>query len=115
MHNLDHRKATARLKILNPDGSPAANQAVRDFNDGCWLKAPSGVVREDNSEKPVYHTLNRLIHGEWETHAELVTDSEGCLSLTGFKGSYLLETAGGKASLRLDGDSARTVRFIRKD
>ena len=88
---------------------------VWDFNDGCWLKAPSGVVREDNSEKPVYHALDRLIHGDWETHTEQVTDSEGCLCFTGFKGSYLLETAGGKASLRLDGDSARTIRFVRKD
>ena len=34
-----------------------------DFNDGCWLRAPSGLVREDNSPKPAYEALKRLIHG----------------------------------------------------
>lgn len=73
-----------------------------DFNDGLWLKAPSGFVKEDNTEKPSYYTLQKLIHGDWETHANLSTDSEGFLSFSGFKGSYTLTADTGTASLSLD-------------
>ena len=76
-----------------------------DFNDGCWLKAPSGFVHEDNSEKPSYSALRQLIHGEWETHETLVTDDYGTLTLTGFKGGYTLRTATGSAEIILDGDT----------
>ena len=75
-----------------------------DFNDGCWLKAPSGFVHEDNSEKPSYHALKKLIHEDWETHETLVTDEEGFLTLTGFRGGYTLRTAAGEAKLALEGD-----------
>ena len=75
-----------------------------DFNDGCWLKAPSGFVREDNSEKPSYHALMKLIHGEWETHETLTTDSEGRLSFTGFKGEYALRSDHGSAVFSLEND-----------
>ncbi len=75
-----------------------------DFNDGCWLKAPSGFVREDNSEKPSYHALMKLIHGEWETHETLTTDSEGRLSFTGFKGEYALRSDHGSAAFSLGND-----------
>ena len=72
-----------------------------DFNDGCWLKAPSGFVREDNSEKPSYYALQKLIHGDWETHRTLTTDANGCLSFTGFKGGYALKADGKTAKLDL--------------
>ena len=73
-----------------------------DFNDGLWLKAPSGFVKEDNTEKPSYYALQKLIHGDWETHANLSTDSEGFLSFSGFKGSYTLTADTGTAFLSLD-------------
>ena len=82
-----------------------------DFNDGCWLKAPSGFVREDNSEKPSYYALKNLIHGEWETHETLATDAEGKLIFTGFKGGYLLETDHGSARLELNGDLSAQLRL----
>ena len=75
-----------------------------DFNDGCWLKAPSGFVHEDNSLKPSYEALRRLIHGEWETHETLVTDQEGFLCFSGFKGDYAVRTDAGKAGFTLDGN-----------
>ena len=75
-----------------------------DFNDGCWLKAPSGFVREDNSEKPSYGALRDLIHGAWETHETLSTDERGFLSFTGFKGSYTIRSEAGSADLDLHGD-----------
>ena len=76
-----------------------------DFNDGCWLKAPSGFVHEDNSEKPSYYALQKLIHGEWETHETLVSDDNGIITLTGFKGGYTLRTAAGSVEITLDGDT----------
>ena len=75
-----------------------------DFNDGCWLKAPSGFVHEDNSLKPSYEALKQLIHGDWETHETLITDAEGCLSFTGFKGGYTVRTDVGSAGFTLDKD-----------
>ena len=72
-----------------------------DFNDGCWLKAPSGFVRQDNSEKPSYYALQKLIHGDWETHEQLTTDGEGFVSFSGFKGGYALTVDGKKASFDL--------------
>ena len=82
-----------------------------DFNDGCWLKAPSGFVREDNSEKPSYHELKKLIHETWETHETVTTDAEGCLSFTGFKGGYTLQSAAGTASFELFGSLDTQVKL----
>lgn len=75
-----------------------------DFNDGCWLKAPSGFVREDNSIKPSYEALRSLIHGDWETHETLTTDAQGCLSFIGFKGGYTVRTDAGSAGFTLEDD-----------
>nr|AHF26413.1 xylanase [uncultured bacterium Contig1468_n_1482_cl] len=73
-----------------------------DFNDGCWLKAPSGFVHQDNSEKPSYHALNSLIHGAWETHETLTADEDGRVSFTGFKGNYTVQADTGSAAFTLD-------------
>ena len=83
-----------------------------DFNDGCWLKAPSGFVHADNTEKPSYYALQQLIHTEWETHETMATDSEGFLSFSGFKGNYVLSTPHGSAALSLNKniDSELTVK-----
>ncbi|MBO4885609.1 MAG: endo-1,4-beta-xylanase [Clostridia bacterium] len=80
-----------------------------DFSDGCWLRAPSGLVREDNSEKPAYRALERLIHGEWETHLDLMTDGEGRASFTGFRGTYALTDGDASAAFGLDGDAELTL------
>ena len=82
-----------------------------DFNDGCWLKAPSGFVHEDNTEKPSYHALKQLIHGDWETHAALVTDENGFVSFSGFKGDYELKTAAGSAAFSLSENLEDTLRL----
>ena len=82
-----------------------------DFNDGCWLNAPSGLVRADNSEKPAYRALRELIHGAWETHETQVTDDEGWLTVKGFRGGYTLRTQGGSAALTLPEDGVRSLRL----
>ena len=43
------------------------------------------------------------IHGSWETHEAMVTDGEGRIAFTGFKGSYALEANGRKAVFALNG------------
>ena len=83
-----------------------------DFYDGCWLKAPSGLVREDNSEKPSYLALQNLIHGEWETHETLTTDENGCLSFTGFQGDYTIRTDLGCARLTLGQDVHKALTLV---
>ena len=80
-----------------------------DFTDECWLNAPAGLLRADNSEKPVYHTLQSLIHGEWETHAQLVTDADGYVTFSGFKGGYALTVDGRTASAQLVADADQTI------
>ena len=80
-----------------------------DFNDGCWLKAPSGFVHEDNSLKPSYEALRELIHGTWETHENLVTDANGFLSFSGFRGDYTVQAAGGSARFTLDRDQDKQL------
>lgn len=74
-----------------------------DFNDGCWLGAPSGFVHQDNSEKPSYAALHKLIHDTWETHTTLITDENGDLRFTGYRGGYTLKALSGTASFRLEG------------
>lgn len=80
-----------------------------DFTDGCWLGAPSGLLRRDGTEKPAYAALKGLIHGEWETREHLVTDADGRLTFTGFKGGYAVEAAGRRASLTLEEDAETTL------
>ncbi|MBR6028672.1 MAG: endo-1,4-beta-xylanase [Clostridia bacterium] len=82
-----------------------------DFSDGGWLKAPSGLVRADGSEKPAYRALKRLIHGDWETHETLTTDGEGWLRFTGFRGNYSLKTDQGSAAITLDRDMEDRVQL----
>ena len=80
-----------------------------DFTDGCWLHAPSGVLREDNSIKPAYEALMNLIHGEWETRLDLVTDSEGRLDFSGFKGNYEVISETGSAVFSLNAPVNETL------
>ena len=80
-----------------------------DFTDGCWLGAPSGLLRQDNSVKPAYEALKALIHGDWETHTQLTTDAEGRLDFTGFKGNYTLSCGSEKASISLSQDTCQSV------
>lgn len=65
------------------------------LNDGGWLKAPSGLVRLDQSPKPAYDALHKLIKGEWWTKpTELTTDAAGQIRFTGTLGEYAIECAG---------------------
>jgi len=70
--------------------------------DGGWLKAPGGLLHEDNSVKPVFTELEKKIKGEWMTKADLSTGASGELNFEGFRGGYELECDGKKAAFTLD-------------
>ena len=72
-----------------------------DFTDGGWLHAPSGIIHEDGTPKPAYFALKKLIHGEWETHVQAVTDQNGQVVLKGFRGGYELTSGSGHAAFTL--------------
>lgn len=69
---------------------------IWDFTDGAWLNAPSGVLRRDNSEKPVYDMLKNLIKNQWHSAGTAKSDANGNITIEGFKGVYQLETMNGE-------------------
>ena len=83
-----------------------------DFADGMWLKAPSGMIHEDNTIKPVYRRLKEIIRGEWWTDIEVCTDENGIVALEGFKGEYVLENGEKKAELTLTGTKSEEIELL---
>ncbi len=75
-----------------------------DYRDGAWLKAPSGFIRLDNSLKPSYKMLKKLIRQEWWTDTDVTTDSEGYAGLEAFKGQYRFEAKEGICESVLNDD-----------
>lgn len=73
-----------------------------DFTDGAWLKAPSGFLRLDNTEKPAYFKLKELIHEKWITDETIKTDDLGGVDFHGYRGDYTVTVDGKEASFKLD-------------
>ena len=58
-------------------------------NDGGWLKAPSGLLRLDDSTKPAYEILRRLVKKDWWLEeTECPVDADGSVAFTGAPGTY---------------------------
>lgn len=72
------------------------------LTDGGWLKAPAGFVTMDGRVKPIYEELHKLIKGEWFTKLNGVTDNDGNIEVTGFKGDYKAEFEGGSITFTID-------------
>ena len=75
-----------------------------DFADGAWLHAPSGLIREDNTCKPSYYELQRLIKEEWTSKGTVKTDENGYAEISGFKGEYEVSANQGQATVTIDND-----------
>jgi hypothetical protein len=74
-----------------------------DLSDGGWLNAPAGLLRKDQSPKPAYLELLKLVKGEWWLPpTKLTTDANGQLSFTGFLGEYQLSLEKQKATFALE-------------
>ncbi len=62
-----------------------------DMTDGGWLNAPAGLLRQDQSPKPAYDELLKLVKGEWWlASTKFITDAHGQLTFDGFPGEYEL-------------------------
>lgn len=62
-----------------------------DMTDGGWLKAPAGLLRRDQTPKPAYDALVKLIKGEWWLPpTPMITDANGQITFRGFLGDYAL-------------------------
>jgi endo-1,4-beta-xylanase len=74
-----------------------------DFADGQWLKAPSGLTRQDASGKPAYEELLKLVKGEWwMAPTRFTTDQDGKVQFNGFLGDYELTYAEKKTAFSLE-------------
>jgi GH35 family endo-1,4-beta-xylanase len=80
-------------------------------DEGAWLGAPSGLLRQDGSRKPAFDALRALVRDEWwHAPTTVTTDDDGSLPVRGFAGTYRV-TAGESAvefALRA-GDETVTV------
>jgi len=72
------------------------------LQDGGWLKAPSGLLRIDRSNKPAYEALLNLVKKEWWlSPTKMKTDDRGQLRLSGFLGEYTIASGGKTESFKL--------------
>jgi endo-1,4-beta-xylanase len=85
-----------------------------DLSDGGWLGAPAGLLRQDQSPKPAYDELLKLVKGEWWFKpTKMRTNKDGQLDFTGFLGDYKLTLEGKIASFSVleKGENAISVHF----
>lgn len=74
-----------------------------DIYDGCWLNAPSGLLRADGSSKPAYDELLKLVKGEWWMPAtRMTTDPAGNLQLSALEGEYEICIAGVRRMVEIE-------------
>jgi endo-1,4-beta-xylanase len=65
-----------------------------DLSDhGSWQGAPSGLIREDMTPKPLYERLHQLVREEWSTDVRTTSDENGQVRLRCFFGRYQVEVA----------------------
>jgi len=85
-----------------------------DLSDGGWLNAPAGLLRKDQSCKPAYEELLKLVKGEWWlAPTKMTTDAKGRFSITGFLGDYevSLESQKSLFSLKEKGEARLSIDF----
>ena len=81
-----------------------------DLLDGQWLKAPSGLIRQDCSPKPAYEELRKLVREEWWTkESTFITDQNGHIEFTGFLGEYEISLGDKKASFALSDKDSKEI------
>ena len=80
-----------------------------DYRDGAWLKAPSGFVRLDNSKKPSFEALKKLVKEEWWTDTDVVTDENGIARVEAFKGDHRISCDSLCADAALVDDAEQTI------
>jgi endo-1,4-beta-xylanase len=86
-------------------------------DDGAWIGAPSGFIRKDNSLKPSYKVLQKLIKGDWNTNVTCKTDDNGIVSFEGFLGDYDLVCEDKNVGFKLEknGETIQIVNLAKTD
>ena len=69
-------------------------------------------IREDNSRKPSYEMLKKLVKQEWWTDTTVKTDENGWAEIEAFKGDYQISAEGRKAEVSLT-DNAEMILALR--
>jgi GH35 family endo-1,4-beta-xylanase len=83
-----------------------------DLSDGGWLNAPAGLLRRNQSCKPAYEELLKLVKGEWWYPPTLLTTNAiGQLTFTGFLGEYELSIGDRKIIFSLE-EKGNTSIFV---
>lgn len=81
-----------------------------DISDGHWLNAPAGLLRRDETPKPAYEALLKLVKGEWWlAPTTFTTDADGQLTFTGFLGEYELSVGQQTVRFTIDEKGATQV------
>ncbi|RKM57653.1 1,4-beta-xylanase [Butyrivibrio sp. XB500-5] len=80
-----------------------------DYRDGAWLKAPSGYIRLDNSKKPSFEMLKKLVKEEWWTDETVTTDENGYAIVNAFKGDYKIGCDGVEVEKQFVDDNEEVV------
>ena len=96
------------ILFANPQVEAVTNW---DATDGKWLRAPTGLLRADNTAKPAWEALDHLINHTFSSDIQCHTDSQGRAEITGIRGKYELSCEGKQAAFDLSSasDSAITV------
>ena len=82
-----------------------------DHRDGAWLNAPSGFIRKDNSRKPSFEVLKKLVREEWWTDITVRTDENGWADVEAFKGDYHIGSGEPGVDVSLTDDSELELSF----
>lgn len=90
------------ILFKHPQVEAITNWSFSD--EGAWLSAPAGFIRKDNSPKPAYNMLKKLIKDDWSTDITCTTDTNGLVSFEGFLGDYHLVCDDKTVNFKLDKD-----------
>ena len=82
-----------------------------DYRDGAWLNAPSGFIRKDNSRKPSFEVLKKLVREEWWTDITVRTDENGWADVEAFKGDHHIGSGELGVDVSLTDDSELELSF----
>ena len=79
-----------------------------------WQRAPAGLVRSDESPKPVYERLMSLIKGEWWTNVQGQPDAAGVFAARAFHGRHRVTVelpGGGKMTKEIQWQRGTANKF----
>lgn len=105
----EERQADELVRHLRTLFSHPAVEAFTYWNIwdlDAWLGAPAGLIRADGTPKPAMDALRALVTNEWWTAPmTLRTDSEGRVSVEGWRGDYTASAAGHDITFALGYDA----------